>query len=160
MGHSLPSDSLRKLFSLSAHWGGLGLPVLSLIWATELAASHNICEPLCDFISNKSLSFAEVPSSQLYRKSLICKLKAENYSSLSSALCEDFDQSLRCSVDFASVKGASSWLTALPFQEHWFALYKSASWMLWLYTMVSCLLGLLHFVPVVPLFCGPCTVLF
>jgi len=29
-------------------------------------------------------------------------------------------------VDFASVKGASSWLTALPLQEHGFALHKSA----------------------------------
>jgi len=125
-GRSPPSDSLRKLFSLPARWGGLGLPVPSLICATELAASHNICEPLCDFISNRSLSFAEVSSDQLQRKSLICKSKAETYSTLSSALREDFDQSLRCAVDFASVKGASSWLTALPLQEHGFALHKSA----------------------------------
>ena len=39
------------------------------------------------------------------------KLKAD---SLSSALRETFDHSLRCAVDFASVKGASSWLTTLP----------------------------------------------
>ena len=65
-------------------------------------------------------------SSQLHRKSLVCKSKAENYSSLSSALCEEFDQSLRCAVDFALVKGASSWLTALHLPEHGFALHKSA----------------------------------
>jgi len=29
-----------------------------------------------------------------------------------------------CAVDFASVKGASSWLTALPLQEYRFALHK------------------------------------
>jgi len=75
-GRSPPSDSLCKLFSLPARWGGVGLPVPSLICATEVAASHNICEPLCDFISNRSLYFAEVSASQLHRKSLICKSKA------------------------------------------------------------------------------------
>ena len=99
-GHSPPSDSLHKLFSLPARWGGLGLPVPSLTYVTEhkyLTTSVS----LCDFISNRSLSFAEMSSSQLHRKSLICKTKAENYSSLSSALREEFDRSLRCAVDFA-----------------------------------------------------------
>ena len=100
---------------------GVPVPIPSLICATEFAASHNICESLCDFISNKSLSFAEVSSSQLHRKSLICKSKAVHYSSLSSTLHEDSDQPLRC----ASVKGASGWLTALPLQEHGFTLHKS-----------------------------------
>ena len=44
IGCSPPSDSLHKLFSLPAHWGGLGLLIPSLICATELAASHNICD--------------------------------------------------------------------------------------------------------------------
>ena len=55
---------------------------------------------------------------------MIHKSKAEGYSSLS--LRENFEPSLQCAVDFASVKGASSWLTALPLQEYGFALHKSA----------------------------------
>ena len=65
-------------------------------------------------------------SAQLHRKLLTGKRKAEEFSSLCSALHENFDESLRYAVDFASVKGASSWLTALPLLEHGFALHKSA----------------------------------
>ena len=67
-----------------------------------------ICELLSNFISDSSLSFAEVSSSQLHRKSLIHKSKAEEFSSLFSVLCENFDQSLQSAEDFASVKKASS----------------------------------------------------
>ena len=43
------------------------------------------------------------------------------------ALRETFDHCLQCAVEvFASVKGASSWLTTLPQQEHGFSLHKSA----------------------------------
>jgi len=125
-GRSPPSDSMRKLFSLPARLGGLGLPEPSSLCDIELSASRNICEPLCNSISNRSLPFAEVSSAQLHRKLLTGKRKAEEFSSLSSALRENFDESLRYAVDFASVKGASSWLTALPLQVHGFALHKSA----------------------------------
>jgi len=63
---------------------------------------------------------------QLHRKLLTDKRKTEEIFSLSSALHENFEESLQCAVDFASVKGASSWLTTLPLQEHKFALHKSA----------------------------------
>jgi len=117
---------MRKLFSLPVHLGDLGLPEPSSLCDTKLSASCNICEPLCNFISDCSLPFAEVSSAQLHRKLLTGKQKTEELSSLSSALCENFDESLQCAVDFASVKGVSSWLTALPLQEHGFALHQSA----------------------------------
>ena len=125
-GRSPPTEWMHKLFSLLACWGGLGLPEPSALCDTEFAASLNICEPLCNFIADRSLHFAEVSSAQLHRKSLIGKFKAEMHSSLSSSLRENFDASLQCAVDFASVKGASSWLTALPLQEHGFSLHRSA----------------------------------
>jgi len=42
-GHSPPSDSMRKLFSLPACLGGLSLPEPSSLCDTELSASRNIC---------------------------------------------------------------------------------------------------------------------
>ena len=57
---------------------------------------------------------------------MIRKSKGEGYSALSLSLCENFEPSLQSAIDFASVKGASSWLTALPLQEYRFALHKSA----------------------------------
>ena len=111
-------------FSAFLLYGVLGLPEPSSICDSEFAASRNICEPLCDFICTLSLSFAEVSSSQLNRKSLIHKSKAEGYSALS--LCENFEPSLQSAIDFASVKGASSWLIALPLLEYGFSLHKSA----------------------------------
>ena len=56
---------------------------------------------------------------------MIRKSKAEGYySALLLSLCENFEPSLQSAVDFASVKGASSWLTALPLQEYGFSLHK------------------------------------
>ena len=57
------------------------------------------------FFSDRSLSLAEVSFSQLHRKSLIHKSKAEEFSPLSSTLPENFDQSLQCPVNFASING-------------------------------------------------------
>jgi len=68
------------------------------------------------------------------------KRKTEEFPYLSSALRENFDESLQCGVDFASVKGV--WLTTLPLQEHGFAFCISQlSWMLLSYATVGCLLG-------------------
>ena len=106
-GRSPPSELMHKLFSLLAHWGGLGLPEPSALCDTEFAASLNICEALCNFIADRFLHFARVSSAQPHRKSLIGKSEAEMHSFLSSSLCENFDASLQCAVDFASVKGAS-----------------------------------------------------
>ena len=91
-------QSTQKQPGYKKVWPCSKLPV----WKKLCHWACNICEPLCDFMSNRSLYFAEISSSQLHRKSLICKLKAENYSSLSSALHENFDRSLWCTADFAS----------------------------------------------------------
>ena len=119
---------MHKLFSLLTHWGDLGLAALSALCDPEFAASLNICEPLCYFIAACSLHFAEISSVKLHRKSLIGKSKAEMHSSLSSSLRKNFDASFQCAMDFASVEGASSWLTALslPLHEHGFSLHRSA----------------------------------
>ena len=69
---------------------------------------HNTCEPLCNFIADCFLHFAEISSALLYEKYLIGKSKAEEHSFMSSSLHEKFDASLQCAVDFASVTGASS----------------------------------------------------
>ena len=62
-------------------------------------------------------------------------MKAENYSSLSSTLRKEFAQSLHCAVNFASVKRASGWLTALPLQKHGFACFPGCfGFTLWLVT--------------------------
>ena len=90
-GHSPPSDLMHKLFFLASRWGGLGLSEPSALCDTELVASQNTCEPLYNFISNCSLHFAEVSSTQLHRKSSIGKAKAEEYSSLFSSMHENFD---------------------------------------------------------------------
>jgi len=72
-GRSPSSDLMRKLFSLPARLGGLGLPEPSS--DTELSTSRNICESLCNFITDCSLPFSEVSSAQLHRKLLIGKWK-------------------------------------------------------------------------------------
>ena len=105
-GRSPPSDSICKLFCLPARWGGLGLPEPSSICDSEFAASCNICEPLCDYICTPSLSFAEVSSSQLNRKSLIQKSKAEGYSALCLSLHENFEPSFSLLLTLLHLRGS------------------------------------------------------
>ena len=76
----------------------------------------------CETLFLIGLSFSEVSSSQFHRKFLICKSKAEEFSSLPSVLRENFDQSLQCAMDFASVKVASSYFMPYPYKN----LHKSA----------------------------------
>jgi len=74
---------------------------------------------------------------------------------MSSFLREKFEAFLQCAMDFASVKGAFSWLTALPLQEHGFSLHTSVGplfLMLLPYAMYGHLLGHLHFMLADPLF--------
>jgi len=43
-----------------------------------------------------------------------------------SSIRDNLSQLLQLAVDLATIKGASSWLSALPFMEHGFVLHKSA----------------------------------
>ena len=53
-------------------------------------------------------------------------MKKQELTSAVDSVSNDLPVSLKRSVELASEKGASSWLSALPIQEHGFCLHKGA----------------------------------
>ena len=67
-----------------------------------------------------------VRSSQLTRRNAVHRARSQGYSDCFSDLHQQLEPSLQRDMDLAAVRGASSWLTTLPLNEHGFALHKSA----------------------------------
>ena len=85
----------------------------------------------------------------IHLESKIEQLESSNYLSAKADLLERAPANLKRFVELDSVKGASSWLTVLPWQEHGFTLHKTVSMMLLLLDMVGALLDFLSTNPVV-----------
>ena len=125
-GCSPHSDSVRQLFALPARWGGLGVFVPISGCASELSASCSITEPLCQCIRDHTSSIVDAFSAQLTRRNAVHRARSQGYSDCFSDLHQQLEPSLQRAMDLAAVRGASSWLTTVPLNEHGFALHKSA----------------------------------
>ena len=68
----------------------------------------------------------DVLNSQLKAKSEVIKQRRESLISISFSLHTSLSRDLKRAVDLAAEKGAPSWLSTLPIQEHGFALHKAA----------------------------------
>ena len=62
---------------------------------------------------------------QLYRKSEIHLSKQSMYSNASACLRVNLDHASQVSLDLATTRGASAWLSALPLTEYGFTLHKA-----------------------------------
>ena len=93
----------------------------------EFDYSRQISGPLISCILRQDTSYSpEVLNAQLTAKSEVGRQRRENLNSSSSSLYNTLPQDLKRAVDLATEKGASSWLSTLPIQEHGFALHKAA----------------------------------
>jgi len=94
--------------------------------SSEFHASVKITQPLQSLILSPASSLVDdIRSAQIKLKSKIRHLKSSHIASVRSDLLDQASPSLKRSVELASEKGASSWLTVLPWQEHGFALHKT-----------------------------------
>ena len=121
-----PNDTMRHLLSLPVRLGGMGIrsPV---DLDHEFDYSRQISGPLISCILRQDTSYSpEVLNAQLTAKSEVGRQRRENLNSSSSSLYNTLPQDLKRAVDLATEKGASSWLSTLPIQEHGFALHKAA----------------------------------
>jgi hypothetical protein len=127
-GHTGISDSLRLLLSFPSRLGGMGLSNPKEESLKQYTDSIFILSPLIDSILlNHDISMDCVIKDIFDRKGQVAK----THSSQLITAITDFrsslsDPSLICCLDVAGEKGASTWLTALPIQEHGFALHKGA----------------------------------
>ena len=99
-------------------------------YSKEYDASLNTTEPLTNCISTASSGhscgyFHKIRAEQFSRKKDIRQVKQSYHSSVSCSLRSQLSHSLQLSLNLATVKGASAWLSALPLSENGFTLHKS-----------------------------------
>ena len=126
---SPPNDVTRRLLALPPRWGGLGIFEPTVQCKLEYTASLDITGPLklssC-IGSGEPFHYFDIRSSQYSKKSAIHLSRQSLYSASSSALRPELDSTTQTALDYATIKGASTWLSALPLSEYGFASHKAA----------------------------------
>ena len=106
---------------------GLGISNLVTISNSEYLASLQVSSSLVSNIIEQQPTYSfEVYESQLQAKSKIRGQELSENRELFNKVFSSLQPHLQEAVILAKEKGASSWLTAVPIQEHGFALHKSA----------------------------------
>ena len=121
------SDLERELFALPVRLGGLGLtnPVQSA--NQQHSASLNITSPLTSAIANQDCNYStNIIDQQLKTKQSTHRISRQLKLATANSVKSRLDNNICRAVTLASEKGASSWLTALPIEQHGFALHKRA----------------------------------
>ena len=124
-GQSGVSDLERELLALPARHGGLGL-VNPTTMSEEHTLSRRLTAPLTAIII---LQRDDIGDSRQQQQSIKSSLRTERRKRQEEAAAElktRLPQHLQRAAELASEKGAYSWVTALPFAAHGFALHKSA----------------------------------
>ena len=126
---SPPSDEVRALFSFPVQSGGLGISNPVEMADVEFSSSRKVCDPLIQWITDKSLVstyYSEIAYKQILLKRDLANERKTRYSDAISALREALPEALCRSLDLASEKGSSVWLTCLPIEDYGFCLHKRA----------------------------------
>lgn len=124
-GRSAPGDTERLLLGLPARLGGLGIvnPAASANEAHQ-GSLHLTQSLICELIQRTTARQDKLPE-QLTKPELR-QLANKRVTRTAADLREHLPADLKRAMDLASEKGASSWLTALPLEEHGFAIHKGA----------------------------------
>ena len=121
------SDLERELFALPARLGGLGLTNPTQSANHQHSASLNITSPLTAAIKNQDCNYStNIIDQQLKTKQSTHRISRQLKLATANSVKSKLDDNIRRTVTLASEKGASSWLTALPIEQHGFALHKGA----------------------------------
>ena len=125
-GQSPPGNLVRELLALPARLGGLGLINPVAVAQDQHASSQLISAPLVERVLRQEHQLADCQISQRDIKAKVCLDKRVKLKEDAGKLQSQLPASLQRSRELSREKGASAWLTALPIDEHGFALHKSA----------------------------------
>ena len=126
-GKAPPNAADRDLFALPARLGGLGIVNPSSRASKEFSASVQLSSPLVDLILQQNPVYSlDTQEEQVKAQSEIRKERLEAVQSAADSLMTTVQDSLRHAMTLAREKGASTWLTSLPLEEHGFSLHKGA----------------------------------
>ena len=121
------NDLDRQLTPLPAKFGGLGIFDPSERSKLEFDASVRVTQPLTSAILQGDESYSyDTMAGQITAIAEVSSMKKFHSKEVATILKGNLTGPLKRAVELAQEKGASSWLTALPIQEHGFALHKSA----------------------------------
>ena len=125
-GQSPPGNLVRELLALPARLGGLGLINPVAVAQDQHASSQLISAPLVERVLRQEHQLADCQIAQRDIKAKVCLDKRVKLKEDARKLQSQLPASLQRSMELSWEKGASTWLTALPIDEHGFALHKSA----------------------------------
>ena len=105
----------------------LGIAYPSKQTASQHTACGYITTPLVELIVNRSEAYtSETKAAQTRVKNSTCNFRRQQQNTAALELKEKLPRHLQRVIDVSSEKGASSWLSTLPIQEHGFSLHKGA----------------------------------
>ena len=125
-GKSSISDEDRALLALPPRLGGLGLTNPSREANHCFEASKSITEPLSHAIIQQELDTAAACLESRSTKISVAKEKRRRQAIEAETILEKLPPAKRRLMLCAKEKGASSWVTALPIDDHGFFLHKGA----------------------------------
>ena len=126
-GRDAPNDLERSLFALTARLGGLNIGNPASLAVEQYTSSQQVTKPLVDLIASQNKNYPyEVLVHQINTKNKIKETRRSTGLQVANEIQESLTPPMQLATDLAREKGASSWLTALPLEEHGFALHKTA----------------------------------
>lgn len=119
------SDVERQLISLPSRLGGLGIIDPCVSSAFQFSASQRVTGPLVSHLVRQDPQFTvDLLNEQLSLKRALHFENHHRVEELAASLHPLLPSELQCAREFACLKGASSWLSVLPLDEHGFSLHK------------------------------------
>ena len=113
--------------ALPIRLGGLGIVNPQAVSDSEFATSEKITSPLVALILQQEMSFScHVVDAQHLAKSEVVASKCWIQEEMAVSVCDLLSFDLKHTISLSSKMGALSWLSALPVEEHGFALHKGA----------------------------------
>lgn len=125
-GQPAPNDTVRALLALPGRLGGLSLCNPAAQSDYEFEASTRLTTPLIALIVSREREIGDACERQKAIKRDIHREKQKLRNDEAAELMVRLPDDLKRSTQLAGEKGASSWLTVRPLEQHGFALHKSA----------------------------------
>ena len=126
-GKTAPNDVERCLYALPARSGGLNITNPVAFSNTQHQDSLNVTRSLVELIVTQTMEYSyEALAEQITAKQYIKKRRRQVAEEAAKKIREEVSPVLQRAMDLASERGASSWLTVLPLEEHHFVLHKQA----------------------------------
>ena len=121
------------MLALPVRDGGLGIPIPTVLAVNQFKASSLITQPLVSLLTQQHTEGPVSPDQagninaiQMHRRKETSKHHRGKQQEEVKALKQTLPAALQKSLELASKKGASAWLTTLPIEEHGFSLHKQA----------------------------------